>query len=166
MPKHDASRNFIIVAITQERWQSFVELNADVKEAIREDTLVQDYSAVLPSNFTVNRENVVRRLALHNQRSLKSIQKKLKNVVTFCEVDLRDLRTKDFRPVSRKRRIILETNEWRCCDCGKLRANKTQSHSTSGSEESGNTPDRRQDLSNFEALEKRVKLENTTKIEC
>lgn len=163
MVKDDASRNFIIVVKSTERWASFLDLNADMKESIREDQILEDYSALLPPTIDVPAKDVVRRISLFNQRALSSIQKKLKNVVTYCEIDNRDLRTKDYRPVIRKKKTSAINQELRCCECSKLLAEKVP---TSGSGNSGKgTPDRRQDISEYESVDKKVKLEDT-KIEC
>lgn len=165
MSRDDASRNFIIVVRNQERWLSFLDLNADVKEAIREDRMLEDYSTLLPSDVILTTGNLVRRISFINQRYLNSIQKKLKNVVTYCMIDSRDSRTKDFRPVY-KRNKAKSCKDLICSECSKLLAEKTRSHSESADEpHSGKvSPDRRQDLSNFETLEKKVKIE-ATKIE-
>lgn len=166
MSKDDASRNFIIVVRSQDLWTSFLQLNAEFKETIQKDLVVEGFQPLIPSHIVIGPENVVRRLSFINQRSLASVQKKIKSVAFYCVVDPRDLRTKDYRPITRKKKRQEEIKGVRCCDCERLIAIKYPSQSTSFHETSvREAPDRRQDLNSFETLEKKVKIEST-KIEC
>lgn len=157
-PKEDITRNFIIVVSSAEVWETYLQFNPDFKETLKEDKRLDVFTEFIPTDLRLESSNVVRRITFFNQRSIPSLQKKLRTITIYCDADPRDLRSK------RTRVNDMKASEVRCCDCAKLLAHKTQSQSTAVS--GNNSPARRQDLSEYEAIEKKVKLENNnTKIE-
>lgn len=158
MSKGELTRNFIIITTSQDYWESFLLFNQDYKATIKEDKLLHRYADILPSNLVVEAPSVVRRITFHHQRSIAAVQKKLKHITTFCEPDPRDLRTKDYRPLSRTK-YNKNLNHCNCCNCLQLLAEKLPYQTKCESDDT--LTDRRQDLSKMESIDKKIKLEST-----
>lgn len=147
MSKAELRRNFIIIVRSQELWDSFLNIVPDFRSALKDDTQLEHYTDVLPSDVEVQAPAVVRRLSFHNQRTLQAVYKKIRHITTFCTPDPRDFRFK----ASLQSRSIDHKNEIRCYDCSRLLlAHKINQDC-----------DRRQDLTSYETLDKKVKLEST-----